>query len=113
MDSQELEARPGICGCVLGLGFEAAEKRLEPFKGARIFADPDEFDSSEARRGVGARAEMPDVFQDAGPGGDADAGADKDGDFVVEDIFGGGSIRAVDPDIGHRLVVLKGNFVDA
>lgn len=113
VDSQELEARAGICGCVLGLGFEAAEKRLEPFKGARVFADPDELHSSEARRGVRARTEMPDVFQDAGPGGDADAGADEDGDFVVEDVFGGGAVRAVDPDIGHRLVVLQGNFIDA
>lgn len=62
VDSQEFRAGAGIRGCVLGLGFKAAEKSLEPFEGAGVLADPDEFDSSEACWRVGAGTEMPDVF---------------------------------------------------
>lgn len=86
---------------------------MEPFEARRVLADPDEFDAAEAARGVGGCAQVPDVFEDAGPGGDADARADEDGDFVVEDVFGGGAVRAVDADRRHGLVVLQRDLVDA
>lgn len=56
---------------------------------------------------------MPDVFEDAGPRRDADAGADEDGDFVVEDVFGRGTVRSVDTDSWHCLAVLERDFVHA
>ena len=56
---------------------------------------------------------MPDVFQDAGPGGDADAGADQHGDVVVEDVFGGGAVRPVDADGRHGLPVRERDLVHA
>ena len=56
---------------------------------------------------------MPDVLQDRGPGCHADAGTDEDGDFVFEDVFGGGSVRPVDAEGGHHLSVLEGDFVHA
>lgn len=56
---------------------------------------------------------MPDVLEDGGPGSDADAGADEDGDFVVEDVLGGGAVGPVDTEGGHFLAVLQGDFVHA
>ena len=56
---------------------------------------------------------MPDVFEDGRPRRDADAGADQDGDLVVEDVFGGGTVRPVDADRGHGLAVCKRDFVHA
>jgi len=86
---------------------------LEPFEGAGVFADPDEFYSSQSSWRVGAGAEVVDVFQDAGPGCDADACADEHCDFVVEDIFCGGAVGAIDADGGHFLSVLQGDFIHA
>lgn len=54
---------------------------------------------------------MPDVLEDGGPGGDADAGTDEDGDFVLEDVLGGGAVGPVNEELGHFLAVLEGDFV--
>lgn len=96
-----------------GLGFEGGEEGLEPFEGGGVFADPDELDAAEAARRVGPRAQVPDVFEDAGPGRDADAGADEDGDVVVEDVFGRRAVRPVDADRWHRLPVGERDLVHA
>lgn len=54
---------------------------------------------------------MPNVFQDGGPGRDADARAHQDGDFVVEHVLCGSTVRPVDANLGHLLPVLHGDFV--
>lgn len=113
VDPQELRARARVSGRGLGLLLQAAEQRLEPFEARRVLADPDELDAAEAARRVRARAQVPDVLEDAGPGGDADAGADEHGDFVVEDVFRRGAVGSVDADARHGLVVLQRDFVDA
>ena len=69
---------------------------MEPFKGGGILADPDELDTLETFGWVGTGAEMPDVLEDASPGGHADAGTDQDGNLVVEDILCRGTVRAID-----------------
>ena len=112
VDAQEFRGR-GALGVGGRLGFEAGEERLEPFEGAGVLADPDEFQSPQSRRRVRSAAEVPDVFQDARPGRDTDTGADEDGDFVVEDVFRGGAVGAVDAEAGHLLSVLERDFVHA
>lgn len=94
-----------------GLRLERGKQSLEPLEASGVLADPDELDAAQALGRVGAVAEMPDVLEDSGPGGDADAGADEDGDFVVEDVFGGGAVGAVDAESRHLLPVLEGHFV--
>lgn len=54
---------------------------------------------------------MPDVLKNSSPGCDTDTGSDEDGDLVVEDVFGGGTVRAVDAKKGHLLAVLERDFV--
>lgn len=56
---------------------------------------------------------MPDVLEDGGPGGNADAGTDEDGDFVLKDVFGGGTVRAVDANRRHLLALLERDFIHA
>ena len=112
VDAQKLG--PAVCfGGARRLGFEAAEQGLEPLEGFNGAGDPDELDALETFGRVGARADVVDVFEHGGPGGDADAGADEDGDLVVEDVFGRRAVGAVDAQGGHGLVVLQGDFVDA
>ena len=114
VDAEELgRGRRRRVGGFGALGFEAGEEGLEPFEGGGVFADPDELDAAETARRVGGRTEVPDVFEDGRPGSDANASADEDSDFVVEDVFGGGTVRAVDADGGHFLPVLQGHFVHA
>ena len=110
MDAQEL-CTPLARGRGGGLRLQRGEEGLEPLKGGSVLADPDELDTTQSPRRVGARAQVPDVFEDRGPGGDADAGADEDGDFVLEDVFGGGSVGPVDAEGGHHLPVLERDFV--
>ena len=86
---------------------------LEPFERGRVLAHPDELDTSEPSGRVGSRAQVPDVFEDGSPRRDADAGADEDGDFVVEDVFGGGAVWAVDANRRHGLPVGERDFVHA
>ena len=108
------EFRPaGRCRGGCGLCFEGGEECLEPFEGGGVFADPDELDTTETLGWVGSTAQVPDVFEDGGPGSDTDTCSDEDGDFVVEHIFGGSSIWAIDAELGHLLAILKGNFVHA
>jgi hypothetical protein len=109
MDAQELVA----VGAAEGLRFERGEQRLEPLERRRVFADPDEFDAAEALGRVGAKTEVVNGFEDRGPGCDADTGTDQDGDFVLEDIFCGGSVGSVDLQAGHGLAVLQRNLVHA
>jgi len=114
VDAEEFDAgRAGGGSGGGGLGFEGGEEGLEPFERGGIFADPDELDSAQTTGWVRSAAEVPDVFEDRGPGGDADAGADEDGDFVVEDVFGGGAVGPVDAEFGHCLAILERDFVHA
>lgn len=104
-------------GCAFGigggLGFERGQEGLEPFEGGGVFADPDELYSPQSRGWVRSRTQVPDVFEHRGPGRDADAGANQNGDFVVEDIFCRSSVRAVDAKARHLLAVLKRDLVHA
>jgi hypothetical protein len=54
---------------------------------------------------------MPDVLEDRGPRSHTNTGTDKHSDFVLEYIFGRGTVRAVDSESRHLITVLKGNFV--
>ena len=114
VDFQEFDSRGAWRGCRgRRLGFERGQEGLEPFEGRGVATDPDEFHATQPTRWIRAGAEVPDVFEDGSPGGDADAGADEDGDFVVEDVFGGGAVGSVDAEARHRLPVLDGDLVHA
>ena len=102
MDAKELGV-VGVGGGGGGLGLERGQQGLEPLEAGGVAADPDELDAAEALGRVGAGALVPDVLEDAGPGGDADAGADEHGDLVLEHVFGRGAVGAVDPDGRHGL----------
>lgn len=114
MDAQELVVLAAdAAGGFLALGFEGREEDLEPFEGRGVFADPDELDAAETGGRVRAVTHVPDVLEDGGPGCDSDTCADEDGDFVVEDVFGGCSVWTVDAEFGHGLTVLESDFVHA
>lgn len=114
MDLEELDAvAAGQARGLVGLFLERGQQRLEPLKRARVLADPDELDTTQARGRVGRVAQVPDVLEDRGPRGDADAGTNEDGDFILKDVLGGCSVRAIDAERGHLLAVLQGNFVHA
>lgn len=110
VDAQEFDTilEQGVGG---RLGFQRGKEVVEPFEVFRVSADPDEFDSAEALGPVGSAAQVPDILQDRGPGGDADSGADEDGDLIAEDVFGWCAVGAVDADFGHCLPVLEGDLV--
>lgn len=86
---------------------------MEPLEGGCIFADPDEFNAAQALGRVGGETLVVDGFENRGPGCDADTCANQDGDFVLEDVFGGGTVRTVDAQGGHLLAVLQRDFVHA
>lgn len=56
---------------------------------------------------------MVDGFQDRSPGCHADTGTDEDGDFVLEDVFGGCTVGTVDAESRHLLAMLKCYFIHA
>jgi hypothetical protein len=93
------------------LRFKRRQQSLEPFERRRVFADPDELDSAQTPWRVRRQAHVPDILKNRCPGRDADAGADEDGDFVLEDVFCRGAVRAVDAEFGHHLAILQGHFV--
>lgn len=112
VDLEELDAAgTGDAGGLGGLLLEGEEEGLEPLEGAGVLADPDELDTAETGGGVGAVAQVPDVLEDGGPGGDTDTGTDQNGDFVLEDVLGGGTVGAVDAESGHLLAVGKSDVV--
>ena len=84
---------------------------MEPLERGRVFAHPDKLDSFQSLGRIGPGTLVPDILQDAGPRGHADARADQYGDFIVEHVLGGRSVRPLDPDRGHFLSVLQGDFV--
>ncbi len=102
------------------LHLDGRQQRAEPFETAEIPTDPDEIDLAQTRllpvRVVHA---VPDGFEDGGERGDADAGADEDGDFVAEDVFRCAAEGAVEVDARHHFaesrvdVRADGAFVDA
>ena len=75
VDAQEL-CTALVGGSGGGLGFEGGEEGLEPFERRGILADPDELDTAETTGRIRPGAQVPDVFEDGGPGRDAYAGAD-------------------------------------
>jgi hypothetical protein len=109
VDAQELVA----VAAAEGLRFERGEQRLEPFERRSVFADPDELDAAETLGRVGAQAEVVDGLENRGPGCDTNTGTDEDGDFVLEDVLSGRSVRSVNLEAGHLLTVLQRNFVHA
>ena len=56
---------------------------------------------------------MVDGFENGSPGRDANACADKNGDFVLEDVFGGSTVGTVDAQGWHLLAVLQRDLVHA
>lgn len=100
-------------GGFLRLSLERREEDLEPFEGGGVFANPDEFDTSETGWWVGTIAHVPDVLENSSPGSNTDTGSDENGDFVVEDILSWCSVGTVDLDLRHLLSVLESDFVHA
>lgn len=114
VDLEELDAvASGDARRLVALAFQRGQQRLEPLERARVLAHPDELHAAEAARRVRAVAQVPDVLEDGRPRRDADAGADEDGDLVLEHVFGGGAVGAVDSEEGHLLAVLEGDLVHA
>lgn len=114
MDLEEFDARASRhAGCLVGLLFQGGQQCLEPLEGTRVLADPDELDTAESGGWVRRVAQVPNAFEDGSPGRDADASADQDGDFVLEDVLGGGSVRSVDAKTRHLLAILQCYFVHA
>lgn len=114
MDLEEFNAGAARdAGGLVGLLLQRRQQGLEPFKRARVFADPDELDTTKTGRGVGRVAHVPDVLEDGCPGRDTNSGSDQHGDFIVEDVFSGCSIGAVDPETRHLLAVLQCHFIHA
>jgi len=111
VDAQELVAFSAWAAQRLCL--ERGEERLEPFKRVRVFADPDEFHAAETLRRVRAETHVVDGLEDRGPGCDTNTGTDEHGDFVLEDVLSGRSVRSVDAESGHLLTVLQRDFVHA
>jgi len=112
VDAQELRAALGRSRGG-GLRLKRGEQSLKPFERGGVLADPDEFDTAQSLRWVGARTQVPDVLEDGGPRRHTDTGSDQHGDFVLEDILGGCSVRAVDAKSRHLLPVLQGDFIHA
>ena len=54
---------------------------------------------------------MPDILQNGSPGCDANTSANKDGYLVVEYIFGGSTVGAINAEFWHGLAVLESYFV--
>jgi hypothetical protein len=108
VDAQELVAvgPAGLC-------FERGEEGLEPLEGRRVLAHPDELDAAQALGRVGRQAQVVDGLEDGRPGRNADTGTNQDGNFVLEDVFGGRAVGAVNLERGHLLAVLEGDFVHA
>lgn len=96
-----------------GLVLEGGEQGVEPLEGGGVLADPDELDAAQAARRVVRVPDLPDVLQDRGPGGDADAGTDQDGDLVVEDVLGGGAVGAVQAHRGEAAHHVGRDLIDA
>ena len=113
MDAKEFRTGAGVRSRVQGLLFEAGKQHLEPLEGFGVLADPDEFNALEAHGRIRSCAEVEDVLEDAGPGCDADPGAYQHGDLIVENVFCGRAVRAIDADGGHFLVWHESDFVHA
>src|SRR5256885_350527 len=54
---------------------------------------------------------MPNILQDGCPGCNTNTCADQHGDFIFEDVLGGGTIGPVNTQFWHGLAVLQSNFV--
>lgn len=114
MNLEEFNAcAAGQTGSFVGLFLQGGEQCLEPFKGACVFADPDKLDSAKTCGRVGRVAQVPDVFENGGPGCNTDTCADEDGDFVFKDVLCWCTVWSVDAQAGHLLAVLEGDFVHA
>jgi len=78
------------------LRLDRQQQRAEPLKRAKVAANPEEVDFPQPRLLLRVVEPVPDALEDAGEGGDADAGPHEDGHLVLEDIFRGGAKRPVD-----------------
>ena len=95
---------------------DGEEQRAEPLKGAKVTADPEEVDLSQARSLLGVVHAVPDGLEDGGEGGHTDTGTDEDGDLVLEDILRGRSKGTInvhprqhpaESRVGIRLLVVN------
>lgn len=78
------------------LRLDGHEQRPEPLERAEVAADPEEVHLGQPRLLLRVVHPVPDGFEDAREGGDADAGAAEDRDLVLEDVFGRGPEGPVD-----------------
>ena len=111
VDAQEAGPVRGGAGGRLRLRLQRGQQGLEPLEGGGVLAHPDELHPPQPLRRVGQRPQVPDVLEDRRPRRDADAGADEDGDLVVEDVFRRRAVRPVDADRGHHLPLLERHLV--
>ena len=111
VDAQEVGAVGA--GLAHALGFEQRQQALEPLERVGVLADPDELDAAQPLGRVRRPPQVPDVLEDGRPRRHADARADQHRDLVLEHVFGGSAVRAVDAEPGHLLPVLQRHFVQA
>lgn len=77
------------------------QKTPEPLKTSKIPTNPKEIHLPQPRLSLRILHPIPNTLQNARERGYADAGADEDCDFELEDVFGGGAEGAVDVDAGE------------
>ena len=83
------------------LRLNSEEQAAEPLETPKVPADPEEVHFAQPRLLLRVVHPVPDALEDGGKGGDADAGADKDGGLVFEDVFRGAAEGAIDVDAGE------------
>lgn len=76
------------------------QEGLEPTETGHVPADPEEFDTAEGTEST-TFLSVPNVLEDTGKGCHTDTGTDEHGHFRAEDVFGGGTIGAIDADYGQ------------
>ena len=69
------------------LGFNGHQQRAKPFKRAKVPADPEEVDLAKTSLLLRVVHPVPDALQDRCKRSHTNAGSDKNGDLVLEDIF--------------------------
>ena len=54
---------------------------------------------------------MPDVLENGCPRSNTDTGTNENRDFILENVFSGGTIRPIDTEARHLLSILKSNLI--
>ena len=78
------------------LGLDGHEERPKPFERTEISTDPEEVYLSKPRFLLGGIHAVPNTLKNRGEGCNSNASTHKDGNLVLEDIFGSTPKRSID-----------------